>query len=71
MIIEVSKRNNILKPIHKERIIALSHEAADKCFLLAGDKGIADPIGQPQEFYNYCADMIEASVKRRISELVI
>ena len=40
-------------------------------FLLAGDKGIADPIGQPQEFYNYCADMIEASVKRRISELVI
>ena len=60
-----------MEPIHKERIIALSHEAADKCFLLAGDKGIADPIGQPQEFYNYCADMIEASVKRRISELVI
>ena len=60
-----------MEPIHQERIIALSHEAVDKCFLLAGDKGIADPIGQPQELYNNCADMIEAAVSERISELVI
>ncbi|MBW7992663.1 MAG: threonylcarbamoyl-AMP synthase [Planctomycetes bacterium] len=60
-----------MEPIHQERIIALSHEAADKCFLLAGGKGIADPIGRPQELYNNCADMIEAAVKKRISELVI
>jgi L-threonylcarbamoyladenylate synthase len=60
-----------MERIHQERIIALSHEAANKCFLLAGDKGIADPIGQPQEFFNNCADMIEAAVKKRIGELVI
>ena len=60
-----------MEPIHQERIITLSHEAADKCFLLAGSQGIADPIGCPQELYNNCADMIEAAVKRRISELVI
>ena len=60
-----------MEPIHQERVIALSHEAADKCFLLAGDKGIADPIGHPQELYNNCADMIEAAVKERISEFVI
>ena len=60
-----------MEPIHQERIIALSHEAVDKCFLLAGSQGIADPIGRPQELYNNCADMIEAAVKRRISELVI
>jgi len=60
-----------MEPIHQERIIALSHEAADKCFLLAGDKGIADPIGHPQELYNICADTIAAAVKERISELVI
>ena len=60
-----------MEPIHQERIIALSHEAADKCFLLAGSQGIADPIGCPQQLYNNCADMIEAAVKRRISELVI
>jgi len=60
-----------MEPIHQERIIALSYEAVDKCFLLAGSQGIADPIGRPQELYNNCADMIEAAVKRRISELVI
>jgi len=60
-----------MERIHQERIIALSHEAANKCFLLAGDKGIADPIGHPQEFFNNCADMIEAAVKEKISELVI
>lgn len=60
-----------MERIHQERIIALSHEAANKCFLLAGDKGIPDPIGHPQEFFNSCADMIEAAVKKKISELVI
>ncbi len=60
-----------MERIHQEKIIALSHEAANKCFLLAGDKGIADPIGHPQEFFNSCADMIETAVKEKISELVI
>jgi len=60
-----------MERIHQERITSLSPEAANKCFLLAGDKEISDPIGHPQEFFNSCADMIEASVKERISELVI
>jgi protein-tyrosine phosphatase len=60
-----------MEQIHKDSIIALSHEAADKCFLLAEDKGITDPIGHPQEFFNRCADMVEAAVKERISELLI
>ncbi|MDT8303713.1 MAG: L-threonylcarbamoyladenylate synthase [Sedimentisphaerales bacterium] len=70
-LIEESDYIFAMEPIHQERIIALSHEAVDKCFLLAGSQGIADPIGRPQELYNNCADMIEAAVKRRISELVI
>ncbi len=60
-----------MERIHQQKIIALSHEAVNKCFLLAGDKGIADPIGHPQEFFNSCADIIEAAVKEKISELVI
>ena len=60
-----------MERIHQKKIVALSHEAANKCFLLAGDKGIADPIGHPQEFFNSCADVIEAAVKKKISELVI
>lgn len=57
--------------IHYERIIELCPEAANKCVLLAVDKNIPDPIGQQQEVYNKCADMIEDAVKKRINELVI
>ena len=60
-----------MERIHKDRIIAISNEAVNKCFLLAENKGIDDPIGLPQEFFNRCADTIEAAVKKRISELEI
>jgi len=39
--------------------------------LLAEDEEIADPIGQSQEYFNYCAELIEKAVRKRISELVI
>ena len=70
-LIEESDLIFAMERMHQENIISLSREAANKCFLLAGDTGIADPIGHPQEFFNSCADMIEATVKERISELVI
>ena len=60
-----------MERIHKDRIIAISNEAVNKCFLLAENKGIDDPIGLPQEFFNRCADTIEAAVTKRISELEI
>ena len=60
-----------MERMHREKVIALSPESASKCFLLAGDKGIADPIGHPQEFFNSCADIIETAVKEKIGELVI
>ncbi len=56
---------------HCERVAALSPEAADKCVLLAGEKEIPDPIGQPQEVFNECAGLIEEAVRERIGELVI
>ncbi len=57
--------------MHSERIAALSREAANKCVLLAENEEIADPIGQPQGFFNNCAELIEEAVKKRIGELVI
>jgi protein-tyrosine-phosphatase len=70
-LIEESDLIFAMEQMHQQKIIALSHEAANKCFLLAGDIGIADPIGHPQAFFNSCADMIEAAVKKKISEIVI
>ena len=60
-----------MERIHRDRVIALDPGAADKCLLLAGSKGIPDPIGHPQEFYDNCAKLIEKAVKKRIAELVI
>ena len=60
-----------MQRMHYDRIIALSPEAVNKCFLLAGNEEIPDPIGHPQEFFNNCAEFIETAVKKRIGELVI
>jgi protein-tyrosine-phosphatase len=57
--------------MHCEQVTALCHEAADKCVLLAGNKEIPDPIGQPQKVFNDCAGLIEETVRERIGELVI
>jgi L-threonylcarbamoyladenylate synthase len=56
---------------HCEQVHFLSAEAQKECSLLARDDDIPDPIGRPQERFDRCADMIEAAVKARVSELVI
>ncbi len=56
---------------HCQRIAAFGPEAGRKCGLLAMNQEIADPIGQSQQVYDRCADLIEEVVEKRISELVI
>ncbi|MHC4619306.1 MAG: L-threonylcarbamoyladenylate synthase [Planctomycetota bacterium] len=57
--------------MHRERVADLSREAANRCLLLAEGTDIPDPVGQPQDVYNSCAQLIEEAVRRRIGELVI
>jgi protein-tyrosine phosphatase len=57
--------------MHHEQIVALDPKAASKCVLLAENEEVADPIGQSQEVYGSCAELIEKAVKKRIGELVI
>jgi tRNA threonylcarbamoyl adenosine modification protein (Sua5/YciO/YrdC/YwlC family) len=59
-----------MEQMHRDRVVALDQHAAEKCMLLA-ESDIADPIGQPQQVYDDCADLIEKAVKKRISEFVI
>ncbi|OHB63612.1 MAG: threonylcarbamoyl-AMP synthase [Planctomycetes bacterium RBG_13_60_9] len=56
---------------HCEQVVFLSPDAERKCSLLARNGEVPDPIGQPQEYFNSCADIIEAAVNARVSELVI
>lgn len=60
-----------MERLHLERLVALDPGIAEKCCLLAEPKGIPDPIGHPQEYYDGCAKIIEAAVRRRIDELVL
>ncbi|HUV65599.1 MAG TPA: L-threonylcarbamoyladenylate synthase [Sedimentisphaerales bacterium] len=60
-----------MEQVHLQRIVALAPEAANKCLLLAENRGIPDPMGHSQEVYDKCSDIIEKAVKRRISELVV
>ncbi len=60
-----------MEPMHRQRVISLEPKAESKCLLLAAGKRIPDPIGHSQEFYNYCANIIEKAVQERIGELVL
>jgi len=53
-----------------DRVIIFDPKAVNKCFLLAGNTGIPDPIGHPQQSYDKCAKLIERAVQKRISEFV-
>ncbi len=56
---------------HCERVADIEPQAAQKCILLAGDREVPDPIGQSEDVFNDCADLIEKAVRERISELWI
>jgi len=55
---------------HLNQIVGLSSKSSGKCQLLA-QEDIPDPIGQPQEVYDSCANIIETAVRKRIGELLI
>ena len=71
---ELIERSDIIfamEQIHRDRVILLDPNAANRCLLLAANTGVPDPIGQPQQSYDKCAKLIERAVQKRISELVI
>jgi len=60
-----------MEKMHWDRIILLDPGSLDRCFLLAANKEIPDPIGRPQKYYDNCAKTITKAVKERISEFII
>jgi len=69
-LVEASDIVFAMEQIHRDRVIIFDPKAASKCFLLAGNTGVPDPIGQPQQSYDKCAKLIERAVQKRISEFV-
>lgn len=70
-LIEQSDLIFALARVHREAVVEISPEAAGKCSLLAEDADIADPIGQSQDVYDNCAELIDKAVRKRIGEMVL
>ena len=60
-----------MEKMHWASVITLEPSAESRCVLLAGNKGIPDPMGMQLKFYENCAALIEKAVEKRISELEI
>jgi L-threonylcarbamoyladenylate synthase len=60
-----------LARVHYDAVVEISPEAAGKCLLLSEDADIDDPIGQPQEVYDACAELIDKAVKKKVEELIL
>ena len=56
---------------HRQRVIAFEPQAVEKCIFLVEGCDVPDPIGQSQQIYNSCAEIIERTIEKRISELIL
>jgi len=61
----------VMSQSHRRQIVGSRPEAALKCRLLAEDADVPDPIGQSVEVYKRSFELIQTSLKKRISELVL
>jgi len=70
-LVEQSDLVFVMSQVHRERVLALCPDAADRCILLDEAGDVPDPIGQSQQVYDDCARRIDRAVKKRICELKI
>lgn len=70
-LIEHSELIFAMARIHKNVVVEISPQAADKCLLLAEDVDIPDPIGLSQAAYDTCVEQIDKAIRKRIGELVL
>lgn len=55
---------------HRQMILSMYPQAAGKCFLLAGEKDIADPIGGGKQIYRACAKEIDKALELKLCEIM-
>ncbi len=70
-LIEASDFIFVMGKGHGNYIGSICPEAASQCRLLLDEADVPDPIGQPQEVYDECANMIETAVRKIIGGLEI
>lgn len=61
----------VMEQAHREAVLSLHPQVADRCVLLDPDGEIEDPIGQPLEVFHRCAEQIEGALEKRVGEWVL
>lgn len=54
---------------HRQAIVSQWPEASSRTSVLGEEMDIADPIGGPVEYYEKCAEQIQAALSKRVGEL--
>jgi len=54
---------------HRQAIVSQWPEASSRTSVLGDEMDIADPIGGPVEYYEKCAEQIQAALSKRLGEL--
>lgn len=60
-----------MEDYHREVVLSLCPEVADRCLLMDPQGNVADPVGQPLPVFRRCARQIEQAIKYRLSEFSI
>jgi protein-tyrosine phosphatase len=60
----------VMSQVHRQRVLEMCPGLENEKVVLLAEKEIPDPIGQGQEVYFKCANMIEEAVKKRICEIL-
>ena len=60
-----------MEDYHREVILSLCPEVADKCLLMDPQGNVADPVGQPLPVFRRCAHQIRQAIEYRLSEFIL
>jgi len=53
---------------HYQTVVTMAPDAAERTWLLAGDRSIEDPIGMPLEVYRGCAELIRRHLAEQLAQ---
>jgi len=56
---------------HREAVLRLVPQAAERCRVISGQHDIEDPIGQPTAAYAACAREIESALRDSLAEMLL
>jgi len=61
----------VMQDYHRQAVLEMAPQAQGRVFLLAGEKGIADPIGASRDVYHRCAAQIAQCIGEQMDKGIL